>query len=109
MHPALGPLTLAPARPDDAEAVARLLDESRAAHLPFALSPHAPEARQAWVRDVLLPGGGVTLAWRDGRLCGVLAVSQADGVSWIDQLYLQPRQTGRGLGLALLRHALAGA
>lgn len=96
-----------PATPADADDVAQLLDESRALHLPYAPSPHPPHARRAWVREVLLPSGGVTLARRGDRLCGVLAVSSSDGISWIDQLYVAPGQTGRGIGLSLLRHALA--
>lgn len=100
------PVALVPATSADADEVAQLLDDARATFLPYAPSPHAPAARRAWVRDVLLPGGGVTLARRGGRLCGVLAVSQADGVAWIDQLYVAPGQTGRGVGLALLRQAL---
>ncbi|ARN21825.1 hypothetical protein A4W93_19055 [Piscinibacter gummiphilus] len=39
-------------------------------------------------------------------MVGVLATSQADGVSWIDQLYLLPGFVGKGLGALLLRHGL---
>lgn len=87
--------------------MADLLRAARTAYLPYAPSPHAPAAQRAWVRERLLPDGGVTLAEQGGALLGVLAVSRAAGVSWIDQLHLQPGCTGRGVGLALLRHALA--
>lgn len=86
--------------------MAALLQASRTAFLPYAPSPHPPAAQRAWVGERLLPSGGVTLAEQGGELCGVLAVAQADGVSWIEQLYLKPGCTGRGVGLALLRHAL---
>lgn len=90
----------------DAQCVADILLASRATFLPYAPSPHTEVENRAWVREVLLPAGGVTLACNGEQICGVLAVSQAEGVSWIDQLYLDPKLVGQGIGNILLQHAL---
>jgi GNAT superfamily N-acetyltransferase len=99
-------IELRPAHPDDAARVARVLLASRQAFLPYAVSPHSDEDTRRWVRDVLVPSGGVTVALDGEAMVGVLAVSRDAGVSWIDQLYLSPAFVGRGLGTRLLRHAL---
>ena len=56
--------------------------------------------------------GGVSVAVtgssNDGVL-GMMAVSQQDGVGWIDQLYLHPSVVGRGIGsrfIALAKESL---
>jgi GNAT superfamily N-acetyltransferase len=60
-----------------------------------------------WVRDVLVPSGGVTVACAGASLVGVLATARKAGVSWINQLYLVPSHVGRGIGTQLLTYALA--
>ena len=83
--------------------MARVLIDSRAALLPFARSARTPDEVRAWVAHTLLPAGGVTLALVDDRVQGVLATAvAADGVGWIEQLYVHPTQVGAGLGRALL-------
>lgn len=99
-------IQLRPAMTSDAARVADILLASRAKFLPYAPSPHTDAENRAWVREVLLPAGGVTLACHGEQICGVLAVSHADGVSWIDQLYLEPKLVGQGIGAILLRQAL---
>lgn len=91
----------------DAASVARVLIDARRELMPFAPSAHSDDEVRAWVREVLIPNGGVTLACLDGAVAGVLAVSRCDGVSWIDQLCVHPAQVARGAGRALLTHALA--
>jgi GNAT superfamily N-acetyltransferase len=42
-----------------------------------------------------------------GAVAGFVATSRdADGLGWIDQLYLAPGRTGRGIGAQLLASAL---
>jgi GNAT superfamily N-acetyltransferase len=100
-------LTLRAARPADAEATAALMIDSRRAHLPYAPLAHDEADVRRWVSEQLLPAGGVTLAEDGAGLAGLLAVSQAEGVAWIEQLYLRPGATGQGIGRQLLQHALA--
>lgn len=91
----------------DAPEVARVLIDSRRELMPFAPSAHSDDEVRAWAREVLIPTGGVTVACFGGAVAGVLAVSQADGIAWIEQLCVHPANVARGAGSALLAHALA--
>lgn len=102
-----GPISLRAAEPSDASAVATVLIESRRVLMPFAPSAHTDDDVRQWVQAQLLPLGQVTVALLDHTVVGVLAVSQNDGVAWIDQLYVHPAQVARGIGSALLSQALA--
>ncbi len=98
-------IALRPAIAPDAEAVARVLIDSRNAFLPFAPMAHPPEEVRAWVAQVLIPGGGVYLASQAGQTIGMLALSNDAGQAWIDQLYVLPGHTGQGIGAQLLQLA----
>ena len=100
-------LTLRPATAADAHEVARVLIDSRRELMPFAPSAHSDDEVRAWVRQVLIPAGEVTVACLGGSVAGALAVSQADGIAWIEQLCVHPAQVARGAGRAMLAHALA--
>ncbi len=50
------------ARPSDAARVTRCYLASRKTLLPYAPLPHSDAEVLTWVRDVLLPTGGVTVA-----------------------------------------------
>lgn len=52
------------AKPSDAKQVADILLSSRAEFLPYASSPHTDAENRAWVQNVLLAAGGVSLAYR---------------------------------------------
>ncbi len=99
--------TLRAALPSDAPAVGTVLIESRRVLMPYAPSVHTDDDVRQWVQGRLLPGGQVTVALVDHAVAGVLAVSQRDGMAWIDQLYVHPAQVARGIGNALLSQALA--
>lgn len=108
LHRRAAPAPLLRAAADaDALAVAQVLIESRRVLMPFAPSAHTDDDVRDWVRRVLIPGGGVTLAQQGERVVGVLAVSTVAGVGWIDQLYVLPTEVARGIGRCLLAHALA--
>ena len=98
-------LRLRSARSDDALAVAEVLLESRAEYLPFAPSAHSPDEVRAWVAGRLVPAGWVTVAQHCGEIVGVLVASRAEGVSWIDQMYVRPGWIRQGVGTRLLAHA----
>lgn len=98
---------LRPAAVADAPQVARVLIDARRELMPFAPSAHSDDEVRAWVREVLIPRGGVTVACFGDAVVGALAVSQADGMAWIEQLCVHPAQVARGAGRALLAHALA--
>ena len=100
-------IELRPAIDEDALDVASVLIASRETYLPFAPMAHTGTEVRAWVREVLLPAGNVTVACEGARVVGVLATSREDDAAWIEQLYLMPGWTGRGIGAQLLAHALA--
>ncbi len=91
----------------DAPNVARVLIDARRELMPFAPSVHSDDEVRAWVRELLVPAGGVTVACFGDAVVGVLAVAQADGTAWIEQLCVHPAHVARGAGRALLAHALA--
>ncbi|MEZ5596222.1 MAG: GNAT family N-acetyltransferase [Pseudomonadales bacterium] len=94
------------ARSEHAEEAADVIVRSREAYLPYAPMVHSVDETRCWMRDVLIPGGGVTLALRGQAIVGVLAISTEAGVGWVDQLYLLPGAPGEGIGSLLLAHAL---
>ena len=98
--------TLRAATAADAAAVATLLIDSRLALMPFAPSAHSDEETHRWVAGTLIPGGGVTVATLQGAIVGVVAVQRQGGMGWINQLMVDPQQVKRGIGHALLHHAL---
>ncbi len=109
------PLVLRPAVPADALRLAQILIDSRRVHVVHAPLAHTDDEVRAWVQAVLVPGGGVTVAQQGPEMLGLMAVAIEHApvepaplpVGWIEQLYLDPAVTGRGIGSMLLAHALA--
>ena len=99
-------LVLREALNSDAAAVAEVMVASRQAFIPFAPMAHSVSEVRTWVESTLIPSGGVTVACISEEVVGVLARSQANGISWVDQLYLLPGFVGKGLGTLLLEHGL---
>jgi len=90
----------------DAGRIADILLQSRAAFLPYAVSPHTDDDVRVWVRDILLPREDVTVALVAGQPVGVMAMHRAEDISWISQLYVHPSHAGQGIGSRLLARAL---
>jgi GNAT superfamily N-acetyltransferase len=99
-------LVLREALKSDASAVAEVLIASRHAFIPYAPMAHSASEVRTWVESSLIPSGSVTVACTSEAVVGVLATSQANGIAWIDQLYLLPGFVGKGLGALLLEHGL---
>lgn len=100
-------ISLRAASADDADALADLLLASRKQFLPYAPLAHGDGEVRDWLRDVLLPAGGLLLACVDGRVRAFIASARDGELAWIDQLYAAPGWTGRGLGSRLLKQTLA--
>jgi ribosomal protein S18 acetylase RimI-like enzyme len=102
-------VTFRPATDTDAEPVASVLLASRKAFIGFAPLAHADDDVLAWVANVLIPAGGVSVAVAGSSsegVVGMMAVSQQDGVGWIDQLYLHPSVVDRGIGARFIQLAM---
>jgi ribosomal protein S18 acetylase RimI-like enzyme len=90
------------AGPDDAAAVATVWLRSRQASVPAIPPPvHDDEDVRAWVRDILVPAGATWVSETDGVVVAMLTVDDGE----IDQLYVDPNHTGRGVGSDLVTFA----
>jgi len=58
---------------------------------------------RAFFQSVIQPSCGLWVALEDGRVLGFLALRQ----SYVDRLYVHPDAQRRGVGSALLQHAIA--
>jgi GNAT superfamily N-acetyltransferase len=89
----------------DAGHVADVYLASRKRFLPFAPLVHSDAEVRRWVAEHLVPSGGVTVACRDGRVVGMMAVSRDAESGWIDQLYLDPSSVALGIGSRFVERA----
>ncbi|HHX4055980.1 MAG: N-acetyltransferase family protein [Burkholderia contaminans] len=96
------PLILRRAISDDAAEVAEVYLRSRNTLASYAPLAHSEAAVRDWVANMLVPSGNVTVAVNDNRIVGMAAHVVADGVAWLDQLYVHPEFQRQGVGSALL-------
>jgi len=91
------------ALPTEARSLAALWLRSRAASVP-AIPPtiHTEEEVDRWFEEVVLPSYEVWVADRHGGAVAFMALDR----EWINQLYVAPASTGRGIGRTLLEHAM---
>jgi GNAT superfamily N-acetyltransferase len=91
-------------RPGEAGEIAEVWLRSRAAAVPHIPAPvHTDEDVRAWFADVVCPTKEVWVAEVGGAIAGLLVLED----EWIDQLYLDPSQTGSGIGSQLVAKAKA--
>jgi GNAT superfamily N-acetyltransferase len=88
------------ARAEEAGAVAEVWLRARAASVPEIPPPvHSEDEVHAWFADVVLPGREVWVAAEgDDAVVAVLVLED----EWVDQLYVEPGHTGRGVGSRLI-------
>jgi GNAT superfamily N-acetyltransferase len=96
----LNELTLRRAEEGDAEAVADLYIRAREAAVPsIPNTVHTDDEVRRWIARHVVPKTETWVAESpDGALAGLLVL---DG-EWVDQLYVDPRLTGRGVGGELI-------
>lgn len=96
------PATSRRAGPEDAGAVADVLIRSRAAAAGAIPPPvHSADEIRGWIRFVVIPEREVWLLEDGGRPLAVLVLAD----DRVDQLYVEPARTGRGLGTRLIELA----
>lgn len=95
-------MTIRPARPDDAPALAVILRTCFRVNLPFLPELHTAEADRAFMAARLASGDPVWVAEDDGAAVGFIILREG----WVDHLFIHPEWQGRGLGPKLLAKAL---
>ncbi len=92
------------AEPGEAGSVADVWLRSRRAAIPSIPPPvHDDDDVRAWFDDVVLPKGDTWVVDSQAGIVGLLVLDDA----WVDQLYIDPSWSGRGLGSMLLGFAKA--
>lgn len=99
-------ITLRQAVASDAREVTVVMLASRKQLLPYAPLVHSDEAVFTWIQEYLIPYYRVIVAVENKNVVGLCALSEKDGVGWIEQLYLLPTHTGKGIGSLLVSDAL---
>ncbi len=89
----------------DSPRIAEIYLASRKMFLPFAQLAHSDERIYQWVLETLIPSGHLFVAEQKNIIIGMMALSKNGGIGWIDQLYLSPNYTGRGIGSLLIQFA----
>ena len=92
----------------DAGQVASVYLTSRRTFVAFAPLAHSDDDVRSWVANVLIPGGGVSVAVvrsPEESVVGMMAISRDGGIGWVDHLYLVPTAVGRGLGTQFIERA----
>jgi GNAT superfamily N-acetyltransferase len=92
-------VTIREATSADAAVVAETWLRSRRASMPAIPAPvHSDDEVRTWFAEVVVPTRETWVAEVDGAVAALLVL---DGRS-VDQLYVDPRRTGQGLGSALI-------
>ncbi len=98
---------MVPRRAEQREAreLAELWLAARRAAIPALPPPaHTDAEVRRWFEEVVLPSSEVWVVGPPGAVSALLVLDGA----WLEQLYVRPGETGRGLGSTLLEHAKAG-
>jgi len=95
-------ISLRPATPGDAAAIARAFTPARRA-MPGVPDIHTAQEDFQFITHTMLPDNTVTVADSEGLIAGVAA--HAGG--WLNHLYVHPDHHRRGIGTALLAHVMA--
>jgi GNAT superfamily N-acetyltransferase len=88
------------ARPSDAEAIAEVFLASFKARYDFPLA-HTDDEVRAYVAGTLLPSTDTWVVKRHGNVVGFISISAMT----VEQLYVAPAETGKGIGAMLLARA----
>jgi GNAT superfamily N-acetyltransferase len=94
-------LSLRPAEPKDADAIADVFLAARKASMPYLPDLHSDEETRSWVRNLVLARDEVWVAAVGDRIDGFLALNG----DVLDHLYVAPRLHGSGIGSALFAKA----
>lgn len=96
-----------PARPDEAEAAAALVEAAYAPWVPVVGQRPGPMDDDYAAR--IDRGEAFVVAEPSGALAGLVVIEEKDGAFWLDNVATVPAYAGKGLGRRLIRFAEAEA
>jgi GNAT superfamily N-acetyltransferase len=99
--------TIRPAHAHESEVVADVFLRSWKALMPDIPVGHTDEQVRTWIAGSVMVEKRVLVATENDAVIAMMAVSEDGEGGWIDHLYVAPGHVGRGVGSALLKHALA--
>ncbi|HSX02126.1 MAG TPA: GNAT family N-acetyltransferase [Candidatus Saccharimonadia bacterium] len=85
----------------EAESLANLFLRSFRSALPTVKLAHTDDETRQWYRDHLLPETDTWVFIREGKIVGFISLS----ASTVEQLYVDSRETGKGVGARLIETA----
>ena len=91
----------------DSDAIADVYLRAWRIAMPFVRNAHTDEQVREWIRLRVVPSGRVLVAEEGGAILAMLAHSEDEEHCWIDQLYVDPAFSRRGIGTMLLGQAVA--
>jgi ribosomal protein S18 acetylase RimI-like enzyme len=94
-------LSLRPAEPKDADAIADVFLAARKASMPYLPDLHSEDDTRSWIRNDVLRRDEVWVAAAGDRIDGYLVVNG----DVLEHLYVAPRLHGSGIGSALFAKA----
>ena len=89
----------------DADPLTAVMLRSRATAMPWLRSPHDEASTRWWMEHVVLAEQNVRVAYIGSQVVGFAAVDGA----WLEQLWVDPAEQGRGVGSRLLEDAQAAS
>ena len=99
--------TIRPARPDESDAIANVFLHSWKTLMPDIPIGHTDDQVRAWIAKSVMVQKRVFVATENDAVIAMMALSEDGEGAGIDHLYVAPESVGRGVGTALLEHALA--
>lgn len=100
-------VSIRPAVASDATEITRIFLSSFRQFVQGVTLAHSDEQVSEWIPNGLLKTQDVRVAVRDGAVVGMMALTTHDGMGWINQLYLDPRVVGQGIGKQFVELAKA--
>lgn len=99
--------TIRPASPNESAAIADVFLRSWKTLMPDIPIGHTDEQVRSWIANSVMVDKRVFVASENDVVVAMMAISEDGEGGWIDHLYVAPEAVGRGVGTALLEHALA--